>query len=470
MISDQNTATTTTLGHPIYSLDMTVNSIPNKVKYGIGESLDTSGSSVGIEITEVDIYGKPHKYPMLVSIKDADKELMPVGDCTLRSLKISADTSAYDPMTIGSYPIKISATADTGYSTFTDEVEFYVEVTENISTNITTTHDDYGNTVTTTYYQLAKKDIIISMTLTEPVKKEYLPGQPLNFEGASANIIATEINYDDTRSVYEFNMPLAEGDQSVMLGSGYYLDFTIDISGYDISTPGRCNITAAASCFGKTVTDSFEVKVLDRYETEVDMVKKLVSDSADFTDGGSIYSDKADYAAEIKAGANGDENYLIVFRIGSIADIELNEAEYEYAYDADTYSGMCISARKKSETDGGNYKILVFFKDTLPGWDKQLDLLDAGKNYGFDVAPYIYDEFMPADTDHDGVIDAGDASMILRGYARSSVGEDLHMNSTIFDCDLNGRVDAADASLALAFYAAQSTGTDKTWEEFISIE
>ena len=60
------------------------------------------------------------------------------------------------------------------------------------------------------------------------------------------------------------------------------------------------------------------------------------------------------------------------------------------------------------------------------------------------------------DVNHDNVIDAVDASAVLKSYARASMGEKMTVDSGLGDFNLNGVVDAVDASAILADYAKRS--------------
>lgn len=61
------------------------------------------------------------------------------------------------------------------------------------------------------------------------------------------------------------------------------------------------------------------------------------------------------------------------------------------------------------------------------------------------------------DANCDGVIDANDASAILKSYARASLGDEMTVDPALGDFDMNGRVDAIDASAVFNDYAKKSS-------------
>ena len=66
------------------------------------------------------------------------------------------------------------------------------------------------------------------------------------------------------------------------------------------------------------------------------------------------------------------------------------------------------------------------------------------------------------DVNNDDIIDARDASEILAGYAKASVGEETDLDPVLADFDYNGSVNAADASKVLKVYADSSANNGTT--------
>lgn len=200
------------------------------------------------------------------------------------------------------------------------------------------------------------------------------------------------------------------------------------------------------------------------YSTPEELIALLVADNEDFSNGGLIYSDKYSFDARLNAGFNNENDYLIVYGVDNditISDLILNVEKYSddiVIRDPVIYSGFTIQIKNGSIISSDNNIFMVFFtKDTVPGRTGKTDLVSACESFGFDVAPYIYDELTPGDINHDGFIDAVDASLILGGYAALSVNGDLQLNSTLFDYNNDGLIDAVDASLVLSYYAQNSS-------------
>ena len=74
------------------------------------------------------------------------------------------------------------------------------------------------------------------------------------------------------------------------------------------------------------------------------------------------------------------------------------------------------------------------------------------------------------DLNGDKVIDASDASFVLRSYALVSSNAGTYSEDMIRLADVNGDkvVDARDASDLLSFYAGASVGKYKTFDEFLA--
>lgn len=199
------------------------------------------------------------------------------------------------------------------------------------------------------------------------------------------------------------------------------------------------------------------------YETPEELMALLVDSDESFPGGGIIYSDKYSFDAKLNAGAYAKNDYLIVYGLGSdmtIYDLILNVDEYADDIadrDPSIYSGFTIQIKNDKIASPDNNVYMVFFTaNTLPGKTGGTDLVSACESYGFDIAPYIYDELTPGDINCDGAIDAVDASMVLYGYSRLSINDDLQLSSTLFDYNGDGMIDAVDASMILTYYAKQS--------------
>lgn len=89
------------------------------------------------------------------------------------------------------------------------------------------------------------------------------------------------------------------------------------------------------------------------------------------------------------------------------------------------------------------------------------------------AAQYTLKGFMPKfDLDHNGTVNAVDASIVLTEYAATSTGKDTTLTKTekyLADYDLNDKVNAIDASAILEFYAKSSVASkEKLVQTFIN--
>lgn len=78
--------------------------------------------------------------------------------------------------------------------------------------------------------------------------------------------------------------------------------------------------------------------------------------------------------------------------------------------------------------------------------------------------------FTKGDINNDGAVNADDASLALKEYARQQSGhpsEFTEIQTKAADVNEDGAVDSGDASIILKYYAASSTGNDADWDRFI---
>lgn len=74
------------------------------------------------------------------------------------------------------------------------------------------------------------------------------------------------------------------------------------------------------------------------------------------------------------------------------------------------------------------------------------------------------------DINNDTHVDADDAVLALREYAKSMIGDSILTNDQLMAADVNSdsTVDADDAVLILKFYAAYMTNPSVTWEDLLN--
>lgn len=78
--------------------------------------------------------------------------------------------------------------------------------------------------------------------------------------------------------------------------------------------------------------------------------------------------------------------------------------------------------------------------------------------------------FTKGDINNDGAVNADDASLALKKYARQQSGrpsEFTEIQTKAADVNEDGAVNSDDASIILKYYAASSTGNDADWDRFI---
>lgn len=202
------------------------------------------------------------------------------------------------------------------------------------------------------------------------------------------------------------------------------------------------------------------------YSTEQELLDLLVSPDGSFSGGEAIDGTRYKTAAKLNAGAYGRTDFLIVYGLKNEEEgwqliNEMAERGFGGPGSPEFYSGWTTSFNRSafnvSQEDGHNFIVLFFLENELPGFMEKIDLLEASKCYGFDIAPYIYSEITPGDLDGDENITAADGSVVLSAYTELSTGADLELNQTAFDYNSDGAVDAADSSDILDSYVNNMT-------------
>lgn len=211
---------------------------------------------------------------------------------------------------------------------------------------------------------------------------------------------------------------------------------------------------------------------LSANSTPKEILDALISEDAEFSDGGLIYTDK--YKIDVIPDSS-DEYYIATLVVYGFEDASqmkydppaLNFKDYNWMNNpTEFHSGFRWYAVGRTENSklGANdesakqVRILYFANNSVrDSTQQELGLIEGSMYYGFDVAPYIYTNIISGDTDGDGAITAADASEVLSAYSMQSTGKNLILNPTIFDYNSDGVVNADDASRILAKYAELST-------------
>lgn len=224
---------------------------------------------------------------------------------------------------------------------------------------------------------------------------------------------------------------------------------------------GMCSSTACA--------EETSGNLLSANSTPEEILNAIISEDAEFSDGGLIYTDK--YKIDIFMHSPDSFNLATIIIYGFEDSKQLrndrpaiNTKDYLGTAPAtELHSGYCFyifggitEKAKLGEKQG--ISIYYFANNSVRDSSQtELGLINGSKYYGFDVAPYIYPEIIAGDADGDGMVTANDASTVLSAYSMLSTGEKLILNSTIFDYNNDGIVNANDATKILEYYAFAST-------------
>lgn len=218
---------------------------------------------------------------------------------------------------------------------------------------------------------------------------------------------------------------------------------------------GICSFPAYAEENNETLTYTAE-----------EFLDALISEDENFSDGGLIYTDK--YKVDLKYYSPDSDNVatLIVYGFETTNDMKYNNppvknyTDFTWSYNpTEFHSGFRYYAYGETGIlKGKTIRVMYFANNSVRDSSQtELGLIKGSKYYGFDVAPYIYPEIIAGDTDGDGMITANDASEVLSAYSMLSTGEELILNSTIFDYNNDGAVNADDATEILECYALAAT-------------
>lgn len=223
---------------------------------------------------------------------------------------------------------------------------------------------------------------------------------------------------------------------------------------------GMCSFPAYAEKNDKSLTYTAE-----------EFLDVLISKDENFSDSGLIYTDR--YKVDLIQYSPDSDTVatLIVYGFEDANDMKYNPPAENYTdftwicNPTEFHSGFRYFATAQTDTagieKGKTVRIMYFANNSVRNSSQtELGLIKGSQYYGFDVAPYIYSEIIAGDTDGDGNVTATDASTVLSAYSMLSTGEELILNSTIFDYNSDGIVNANDAAAILTKYSELSTTSD----------
>lgn len=201
--------------------------------------------------------------------------------------------------------------------------------------------------------------------------------------------------------------------------------------------------------------------------TKEQFLDMVVSDDADFSDGGFIYRGDLKFDAL----PDGDGFDLIVYGIKKedyrqnvgVSDgvLAFNTTDYTVSSAPAFYSGCVYSVTPEASEDTAleyGFSVVFYVENVLPGFPEPAkNIIDASLYKTHEIASYIYPEITKGDVNNDGKIDASDASLVLVAYSYFSTGRTPALNYELFDWNDDGRIDSSDASCILVKYAELST-------------
>lgn len=179
----------------------------------------------------------------------------------------------------------------------------------------------------------------------------------------------------------------------------------------------------------------------------------------------------------VKAGDGKESHidYLIIYGLSDVSEIrtavnQMNNSPYvNWVNPIEDYCGCRYSITSGTDKIGSSNMIeaIFFIEDEYPGWVTTESLGSYSDQVGFDIAPYI---ISLGDTNGDYVINAADASDVLRTYAMLQTKNGVISEEEMKKADVNkdGAIDSADASLILSYYAYASTSGNKSFKDFMS--
>lgn len=201
--------------------------------------------------------------------------------------------------------------------------------------------------------------------------------------------------------------------------------------------------------------------------TKEEFLDMVVSETEDFSNGGFVYRGDLKFDAIPNGGGWNlviygikEEDYEPNIKLKEGAVIR-NYKEYMGASAVAFWSGSTESIESMKPNDNpalDRFKVIYYVENVLPGFSiPRENIVEASRNMTYDVAKYIYPEITKGDINDDGAIDASDASLVLSAYSYIMIGEQMALNSELFDWNNDGAIDSVDASNILQKYAENST-------------
>lgn len=402
---------------------ITINSMPSKLEYAVGEELDLTGGVFSIEYDNYD--GTPQKMADQLSMTDTIS-------------KSYIDASSFDSSQPGTYPIIISASRPI-YGSW-DVYVLYVTVSGPSKTTDVTS--DILNETTTTTVPTANIDPPIGYTTTRG------PGEALKCSEYEINIKAGER--------WHAGLYFGNGDPF----DGAIADFDIDDPNIAVvqtsDVPHEFYVVGISEGrTGITIIDP-----IHRYRTRM-YVNVTGETPEDMGSGMRITIDSMPSKLEYARLEDIDLT-------GGVLSIEFDNADNETVKMedklsmTDAKSDMYIDTSAFNPFLPGTYPIIISVNNPIYGcWDVCV----------FYATVSNPPQPVKGDINGDGTIGIDDATLVLSIYANSCAGIDMQDegNDTAYaDINGDGDVDITDATCILNYYAHNMAGLPCTWEDFIN--
>lgn len=398
---------------------ITINSMPSKLEYAVGEELDLTGGVFSIEYDNYD--GTPQKMEDQLSMTDT-------------SSKHYIDVSSFDSSQPGTYPIIISASRPI-YGSW-DVYVLYVTVSSPSKTT------DILNETATTTVPTANIDPPNGYTTTT------VPGGALKCSEYEINIKAGER--------WHAGLYFGNGDPF----DGAIADFDIDDPNIAVvqtsDVPHEFYVVGISEGrTGITIIDP-----IHRYRTRM-YVNVTGETPEDMGSGMRITIDSMPSKLEYARLEDIDLT-------GGVLSIEFDNADNETVKMedklsmTDAKSDMYIDTSAFNPFLPGTYPIIISVNNPIYGcWDVCV----------FYATVSNPPQPVKGDINGDGTIGIEDATLVLSIYANSCAGIDMQDegNDTAYaDINGDGDVDITDATCILNYYAHNMAGLPCTWEDFIN--
>ena len=415
------TIATTTIIYEPYAV-ISINNLPDKTEYVIGEQLDLTGLTISYDY----YYGENSHEAVYRNVSPLDYP----DDFTV-------DTSDFNPNQSGTYKIKISCTENLSKKYwYATDVSFEVIVKEPETTTTTSTTT---TTTTTTTSTTTTVSAYINVTIDSlPTKTAYIIGEELDLSGGKWH--SDGIKTDGT----PFNSVPYD-----MIGNS-----RVDTSAFDNSKAGTYRIYLRENINGLYGENFFEVTVKEP-ETTTTSEPVMTTTTTTAPPEANIVIISPPYKTVYEIGEELDLDGAVASANGTN-----NGGNWDIFQQPVTSSQFTLDTSEFDNTKAGTYKIYV-----------SVNIGVEAKTYFEVTVTDNTGSFRLGDVDNDGMINSVDATALLMEYALLSTGNTGTFTDTqkkSADIDGDGMINAIDATFVLSYYAYLSTGGTDNIEKWFN--